>query len=138
MAETVERSSLDLRYAGYRVRNRAAEARLLASIAERGIEEPLLGVDTPEARLLLDGFCRYRCAVKLGIEWVPYVSCGADAAQGIASLLCARRQRSLTILAAKKRGRGSFLRWSVRLYSGTENAKTVLSTGCRHAQAKTC
>ena len=98
MAESVERSSLDLRYEGYRVRNSAAEARLLVSIAERGIEEPLFGVDTPEARLLLDGFCRYRCAVKLGIECVPYVSCGPDAAQGIASLLSARRQRSLTIL----------------------------------------
>ena len=45
MSETVERSSLDLRYEGYRLRNGAAEARLLASIAERGIEEPLGGVD---------------------------------------------------------------------------------------------
>ena len=98
MAETVERSSLDLRYEGYRVRNGAAEARLLASIAERGIEEPLFGVDTPDGRLLLDGFRRHRCAAKLGIECVPYVSCGPDAAQGIASLLSARRQRSLTIL----------------------------------------
>jgi ParB/RepB/Spo0J family partition protein len=98
MAETVERSSLDLRYEGYRVRHGAAEARLLASIAQRGIEEPLLGVDGPESRLLLDGFRRHRCAAKLGIECVPYVSCGQDAAQGIASLLSARRQRSLTIL----------------------------------------
>ncbi len=98
MAETVERSSLDLRYEGYRVRNDAAEARLLASIAERGIERPLSGVDGPEGRLLLDGFRRNRCATKLGIECVPYVSCGQDAAQGIASLLSARRQRTLTIL----------------------------------------
>lgn len=44
MSETVERSSLDLRYEGHRLRNDAAEARLLASIAERGIEEPLGGV----------------------------------------------------------------------------------------------
>lgn len=98
MVETVERSSLDLRYEGYRVRSSAAESRLLASIAERGIEEPLLGVDTPDGRLLLDGFRRYRCAAKLGIECVPYVSCGPDAAEGIASLLMARRQRTLTIL----------------------------------------
>jgi ParB/RepB/Spo0J family partition protein len=98
MAETVERNSLDLRYEGYRVRNGAAETRLLASIAERGIEEPLLGVDTPDGRLLLDGFRRHRCAAKLGIECVPYVSCGQDAAQGIASLLGARRERTLTIL----------------------------------------
>ena len=98
MSEMVERSSLDLRYEGYRLRSQAAEARLLASIAERGIEEPLAGIDPPQGRLLLDGFRRNRCAAKLGIECVPYVSWGADAAQGIASLLSARRQRTLSIL----------------------------------------
>jgi hypothetical protein len=80
------------------LRNDAAEARLLASIAERGIEEPLGGVDTSESRLLLDGFRRNRCAAKLGIQCVPYVSWGEDAAQGIAGLLSARRQRTLNIL----------------------------------------
>lgn len=98
MSQTVERSSLDLRYEGYRLRNDAAEARLLASITERGIEEPLGGVDTPRGRLLLDGFRRHRCAAKLGLECVPYVSWGADETQGIVSLLSARRQRTLNIL----------------------------------------
>ena len=98
MSEIVERSSLDLRYTGYRLRNDAAEARLLASIAERGIEDPLGGVDTCEGRLLLDGFRRNRCAAKLGIECVPYVSWGEDALQGIASLLSGRRQRALNML----------------------------------------
>ena len=98
MSETVERSSLDLRYEGYRLRNGAAEARLLASIAERGIEEPLGGVDIPHGHLLLDGFRRNRCAAKLGIQCVPYVSWGQDETQGIASLLAARRQRALSIL----------------------------------------
>jgi len=98
MSQTVERSSLDLRYEGYRLRNDGAEARLLASIAQRGIEEPLGGVDTPQGRLLLDGFRRNRCAAKLGIECVPYVSWGEDETQGIANLMAARRQRTLTIL----------------------------------------
>lgn len=98
MSQTVERSSLDLRYESHRLRNNAAEARLLASIAERGIEEPLGGVDTPQGRLLLDGFRRNRCAAKLGIECVPYVCWGQDETQGIASLLSARRQRTLSIL----------------------------------------
>jgi ParB/RepB/Spo0J family partition protein len=98
MSESVERSSLDLRYEGYRLRNDAAEARLLASITERGIEEPLGGADTPQGRLLLDGFRRNRCAAKLGIECVPYVSWGEGETQGIASLLSARRQRALSIL----------------------------------------
>lgn len=98
MSQTVERSSLDLRYESYRLRNDAAEARLLASIAERGIEEPLSGVDTSSGRLLLDGFRRNRCAKKLGIQCVPYVSLGEDETQGIASLLSARQQRTLSIL----------------------------------------
>ena len=98
MSETIERSSLDLRYEGHRLRSAAAEARLLASIAERGIEEPLAGVDTPQGRLLLDGFRRNRCAGKLRIECVPYVCWGKDETQGIASLLSARRQRTLSIL----------------------------------------
>lgn len=98
MSQTIERSSLDLRYEGYRLRSGAAEARLLASIAERGIEEPLAGVDIPQGHLLLDGFRRNRCAAKLGIQCVPYVSWGEGQTQGIVSLLSARRQRTLSIL----------------------------------------
>ena len=51
MREIVELSSLDLRYEGHRLRDDAREARLLASIAERGIEEPLEGVDTADGPL---------------------------------------------------------------------------------------
>ena len=98
MSPTVERNSLDLRFQSYRLRNEAAEARLLASIAERGIEQPLAGVDTPQGRLLLDGFKRYRCAAKLCIECVPYVSLAAEETQGIASLIEARQQKGLSIL----------------------------------------
>ena len=97
MSETVERTNLDLRYQTYRMRNDAAEARLLASIAERDIEQPLAGVNTPQGRLLLDGFKRCRCAAKLGIECVPYVSLGEEEAAGIASLMRAK-QKTLSIL----------------------------------------
>ena len=98
MAETVERTSLDLRYQTYRLRNAGTEARLLASIAERGIQEPLRGVDTLQGRVLLDGFKRYRCAAKLGIECVPYVSLGKDEATGIADLMSVSKQKTLNIL----------------------------------------
>ena len=98
MTETVERMSLDLRYQSYRLRNNATEARLLASIAERGIEQPLSGVDTPQGRLLLDGFKRYRCATKVAIECVPYVSLGEEEAMGIASLMCVAKHKTLSIL----------------------------------------
>ena len=84
------------------MRSGAAEARLLASIAERGIEQPLSGVDTPQGRLLLDGFKRYRCAQKLGIECLPYVSLGQEQAAGIASLMRVARQQTLSILEQAK------------------------------------
>ena len=74
MIEEVETSSLDLRYESYRMKSPGAEKALLGSISENGIRDPLQGVDTNEARILLDGFKRYRCAKRLGIGIVPYCS----------------------------------------------------------------
>jgi len=98
MAREVELSILDLRYESYRMRNPALEARLLASIAERGIEEPLEGVDAHERMLLLNGFKRYRCARRLGIGMAPYASLGHDEATGIMNLLRVSNSKSLSIL----------------------------------------
>lgn len=102
MSESVERSTLDLRYEGHRMRDDAAEARLRASIAERGIQEPLEGVDTPQKHILLNGFKRQRSAKKLGIECVPYVSLGEDEAMGIVSLMRFGKQRGLNLLEQAK------------------------------------
>lgn len=98
MSESVELSTLDLRYEGHRLRDDAREARLLASIAQRGIEEPLEGVDTPEGRFLLNGFKRYRCAKKLGIDGVPYISLGQEEATGIVNLMRVSTDKALGIL----------------------------------------
>jgi hypothetical protein len=98
MSENVELSTLEMRYEGHRVRDKACEARLLASIAERGIEEPLEGVDTPAGRFLLNGFKRYRCAAKLGMDCVPYESLGEEEATGIVSLMRVATDNSLGIL----------------------------------------
>ena len=98
MTRCVELSALDLRYESYRMRNPAAEARLLASIAERGIEEALEGVDAGAGNILLNGFKRYRCASKLRIRMAPYVSLGEDEAVAIVTLLRVSNDRSLTIL----------------------------------------
>jgi hypothetical protein len=98
MSESVELSSLDLRYEGYRLRDDAREARVLASIAERGIEEPLEGVDTSAARLLLNGFKRCRSAKKLALACVPYVSLGAEEATGILKLMRASTDKGLGLL----------------------------------------
>ena len=102
MSENVELSTLNLRYEGYRLRDDAGEARVLASIAERGIEEPLEGVDTPDDRFLLDGFKRRRSAEKLGLHYVPYVSLGEEEASGIVALMRAAPNKSLQILEQAK------------------------------------
>jgi len=98
MVREVEISTLDLRYESYRMRNRAQEGRLFASIAERGIEEPLEGVDTATGPILLNGFKRYRCARKLRIEVMPYTSLGEDEALGIMGLLRISNNKTLSIL----------------------------------------
>ena len=98
MSENVELSSLNLRYESHRLRDDAREARLLASMAQRGIEAPLQGVDPTEGRLLLDGFKRYRCAKKLAIASVPYVSLGPEEATGILSLMRGSTDKALGIL----------------------------------------
>jgi hypothetical protein len=80
------------------MRNSAQEKRLLASIAERGIDEPLEGIDGSSGPVLLNGFKRLRCARKLHIEAVPYVSLGQDEAVGIVGLLRMSTNKSLSIL----------------------------------------
>ncbi len=75
MIQEVEISSLDLRYQSHRMKNARAEKKLLTSIQENGIREPLQGVDiatppspqSPQSRILLNGFKRYRCAKKLSM-----------------------------------------------------------------------
>ncbi len=98
MSEIVERSTLDLRYQDHRLRDKAREARLLSSLAQRGIEQPLEGVDTPQGRILLNGFKRYRCAVKLSIQTVPYRSLGSDEASGLITLIRNATDKTLSIL----------------------------------------
>jgi hypothetical protein len=98
MTREVELSILDMRYESYRMRNAALEARLLASISERGIEEPLEGMDVNERIVLLNGFKRHRCARKLGIGIVPYASLGEDEVLGIMNLLRVSNNKSLSIL----------------------------------------
>ena len=48
----IELSNLDLRYKSLRIKNQKQEGKLLSSIAERGIEEPLEGVDAEDVQRL--------------------------------------------------------------------------------------
>jgi predicted transcriptional regulator len=97
-AREVELASLDLRYQGLRLQEASAEGRLLASITQRGIEEPLEGVQVETLNVLLNGFKRYRCARRLHLATVPYVSLGSDEVAGILALLRMSRSRTLSIL----------------------------------------
>jgi len=96
--EEIELSSLDLRYENYRLKSPLAEKSLLVSLSASGIRDPLRGVDVDGQRILLDGFKRYRCAVKLNIGIVPYVSMGDDQALGIIELIRVSNARSLNIV----------------------------------------
>ena len=98
MVREVELATLDGRYESYRLRQHAQEARLLASVAERGIAEPLEGVDEGARHVLLNGFKRWRCARKLGLATAPYICLGEDAALGIVALLRASNDRALALL----------------------------------------
>jgi len=98
MEREIELAALDLRYESYRMKNPAVEVRLLAAMAERGIEEPLQGVDAEPRSILLNGFKRYRCAVKLGMGLVPYASLGAEEGAALVNLLRAPKDGSLNLL----------------------------------------
>ena len=102
MLEQVEITSLDLRYQGCRMRCQGAEKALLLSILEKGIRDPLQGIDTKPSRILLDGFKRYRCAKKLGLGIVPYRSLGSDEVSGIIELIRMSNATSLGILEQAK------------------------------------
>ncbi len=98
MTDEIELSSLDLRYEGFRLKQPALEERLLSAILQRGIEAPLEGVEVASARVLLNGFKRYRCARKLRLGTVPYRSLGQDEAAAILGLLKLANDRTLSIL----------------------------------------
>lgn len=103
MTEQIELSSLDLHYVDYRLKSKQAEKALLTSIIEHGIRDPLQGVDRGDgARILLNGFKRYRCAQKLNISIVPYSCLGNDEPCGILKLIRMSNSKSLNILEQAK------------------------------------
>ena len=97
-ATAVELAQFDLRYEGCRLKSPAVEARLLAAIAQAGIQQPLQGVERAGTRILLDGFKRLRCARKLHLSMVPFVSVAPEEATGIVCLLRAANDHALSLL----------------------------------------
>ena len=94
----VEVAQLDLRYEDCRLKSPSAEDRLLAAIAQAGIQEPLQGVEADDVRILLNGFKRLRCARKLHLATVPFVALAADETAGIVCLLRAANDHALSLL----------------------------------------
>jgi hypothetical protein len=95
---TVELSELDFRYESYRIKHPKAEKRLLLSISQRGIRDPLKGVRIGDTNCLLDGFKRVRCARRLSIGIVPYCSLGNDEALGIIEFMRESFSKGLNVI----------------------------------------
>ncbi len=100
MANEVELGSLDLRYESFRLKAPAVEQRLLGSIAQRGIQEPLAGVEVQGRGVLLNGFKRYRCARKLRLATVPYMTGASGKLGHVKRYLVAQRGLPLELIGS--------------------------------------
>ena len=98
MDVSVEISGINLRYQHCRLSHGPNESRLLSSIIEQGIRDPLLGVIHDGIPVLLDGFKRFRCARKLRINQVPFRSLGDDEATAIIALMRIANAKSLSFM----------------------------------------
>jgi len=98
MPNEIEISCLDTRFENHRLKNSKIEDKLLCSILQRGICDPLQGIDVKDNLILLDGFKRYRCAKKLNISIVPYDSLSNNEAVGIMELIRTSNSKKLDTL----------------------------------------
>lgn len=97
----IERSRIACTYESYRQHNDQVERQLLLSIERTGIHTPLAGIiedDTVERFILLDGFKRYRCAKKLGIDQLPISSVSGDIVGGLFHIIRSQNTSALTVL----------------------------------------
>ena len=96
--ELVELQYIDNRLAHTRLKNNSAEKLLLLSIQQQNILQPLLVVQQQNQQhcVLLDGFKRYRCAQKLGINIAAVDVIGTDVVCGIVTLLQRNASKGLT------------------------------------------
>ena len=84
----IESGLINTQYECLRVKNAKWEILLCSSIMEQGILDPLYVVDMGDAgHALLDGFKRYRCALRLNISKLPVVILEKNPAMGIMKFL---------------------------------------------------
>jgi hypothetical protein len=98
--DQVEIASIRRDFEGLRLKNDPYERILLESLRLQGVHQPLRGLLRREegAFVLLDGFKRLRCLLRLGIPSVPVESIGLDLTGAVSELLFQSSEKSLNIL----------------------------------------
>jgi ParB/RepB/Spo0J family partition protein len=95
----IEITSMNRKYEAFRLKDKNRERYLLESIRGKGVQEPLVCAKDAEGRhILLDGFKRLRCCIRLSIPTVFIVTTGADEADSILRLIHQSNSRTLNIL----------------------------------------
>lgn len=98
---TIEISEIDTRYKLYRLPNERKMQWLLSSIGEKGIEEPISGI-LEDKFILLDGFKRLYCAIKLNFSSIPFMVIASNEKEGILKLVKETNKNKLHILEQAK------------------------------------
>jgi hypothetical protein len=95
----IEIASVNRKYEAFRLKDKNREKYLLESIRGKGVREPLVcAQDTGGRHILLDGFKRLRCCIRLSIPTVSIVTMGADEADSILQLIHQSNSKTLDIL----------------------------------------
>ena len=95
----VECESISRKFEDLRLKNEPDESDLLWSIQKEGILQPLGCVlEESGAVILLDGFKRFRSALKLRIPTVPVAYLGVDEVHAVYELLFQSSEKALNIL----------------------------------------
>lgn len=99
MVNQVECESISRKFEDLRLKNGPDENDLLESIQKEGILQPLGCVlEEGGAVVLLDGFKRFRSALKLRIPTVPITYLGVDEVHAVCELLYQSNEKTLNIL----------------------------------------
>ena len=98
--QLLELGSFDTRLEHTRTRNAAVERNLLASITERNILDPIqvASCGNNNTYVIVDGFKRYRCALKLKMGTIPAAVIADDAVEGIFTFIRRQHHSGLNIL----------------------------------------
>ena len=95
--EELEIVSLDTRYEGLKAKDFNQEVKLLCKMAQQGTSIPLLITVVGGIPVILDGFKRYRAALKLNWPTIPCKKIGQGESEGIIELLLLRRGLKMSL-----------------------------------------